>query len=376
MIEPMDHEAVTAFATLPRVASLAKAREDSIQIFADAQNVAIPRPVVVDHSEPLPARTTEIIGRSHAATDPMYMARLHDVLVTGHRNLFTLDGQFLMDLWNQAGLHAQAPGLVAKPQGGLVMPLGATTPELVDETAGMLFFNASSGDNHSHWLLQTLPQLRYFELAGVKPQKLVVQPNIRPYQREMLKALGYGEKSLLVRRPDQPIIFRELYVGYVDGGLVPDATIFDRLAGLGSRQTTPGPELIYVSRMDARSIRRLLNEEQLIARLRQMGFAIVTPGAESMADEIELFRNARVVAGPLGAGLYNTLFTREGATVLALSDPNYVMTWLQQVASLRNHTYGWLFGVSFESFEPVYEGTHSNWIVDVDRVCAEIERFV
>jgi hypothetical protein len=376
MIEPMDHAAVTALATLPRVPSLAKAREDSIQIFADAQDVPIPKPLLVDHSEALPPRTIDIIGRTFSATDPMYMARLHDVLVTGHRNLFTLDGQFLMDLWNQAGLHTRAPGLAPSAKDGFVMPLGATTPELVDETAGMLFFNSSSGDNHSHWLLQTLPQLRYFELAGVKPQKLVVQPNIRPYQRDMLKALGYGEKALLLRRPDQPIIFRELYVGYVDGGLVPDATIFDRLSDQIGRAAKPGPELVYVSRMDARTIRRLLNEELLILRLRQMGFAIVTPGAVAMAGEIDLFRNARVVVGPLGAGLYNTLFTREGATVLALSDPNYAMTWLPQVAALRRHAYGWLFGVSFESPEPVYGGTHNNWIVDIDRVCTEIEKAI
>jgi len=25
--------------------------------------------------------------------------------------------------------------------------------------------------------------------------------------------------------------------------------------------------------------------------------------------------------------------------------------------------------VSFDSIEPVYSGTHNNWIIDIDRVC-------
>lgn len=376
MIEAMDHAAVTALDTLPRVANLSKARSDSIQVFAEAQDVPIPPPLLVDQVESLPARTLDIIGRTSSPSDPMYMAHLHDVLVTGERDLYTLDGQYLTDLWNQAGLHERPPELRPDGKGGWVRHLGEMMPELIDETTGFLFFSGASGDNHSHWLLQTLPQLRYFELAGVKPQRLVVQPNIRPYQREVLKALGYDQKSLILRRPDQPIIFRELYVGYVDGGVVPDATIYDRLCGVTPPPAAPGPELIYVSRMDARGIRRCLNEDRLIPQMERMGFRIVTPSTLSPGAEINLFRDARLIVGPLGAGLYNSVFTRSGATIVALSDPNYVMTWLPQIAALRRHAYAWMFGISFDSAEPVYGGTHNNWIVDIERVCDEVRTMV
>jgi capsular polysaccharide biosynthesis protein len=78
--------------------------------------------------------------------------------------------------------------------------------------------------------------------------------------------------------------------------------------------------------------------------------------------------------GPLGAGLYNALFTRPGATIVALSDPHYAMEWLSQVAALRGHAHGWIFGVAFDSLDPVYHGTHNNFIVDLDRVQARIEQ--
>jgi len=194
-----------------------------------------------------------------------------------------------------------------------------------------------------------------------------VQPNIQPYQRDVLAGLGYGAEMLLIRRPDEAMQFRELYAGYVDGGLVPDPTIFDRQIAVFDRDE-PGPERIYVSRQDARGIRRLLNEATLIERLRAEGFAIVEPGALSAAEEVTLFRHARVIVGPLGAGLYNALFTAPGAAIVALSDPFYAMEWLAQVAALRGHEVGWVFGVGFESVEGVYGGTHNNWVVDVERV--------
>jgi hypothetical protein len=351
----------TALHDLPRVADLGAASEDCVMLLAGAQSVKLRRPALVDAIEVLPARTQDIIGRTHAAIDPMYLARLHHVVLSGDRDLVTRDGLFLADLANQAALHAPPAA----------MPAEAGPSETVPGLSLLLFHNASSGDNHSHWLLQTLPQLGFCERAGLRPDWLVVQPNIRLYQRQVLEALGYGAERLLLRDPAQPMRFEALLAGYVDGGLVPDATMFDRQIAAFDRGIA-GPRRIYVSRQDARSIRRLLNEAELIDRLRAEGFAIVVPSALSAAEEVTVFRDARLIVGPLGAGLYNTLFTRPGANVIALSDPHYVMEWLPQVARLRGHTHGWMFGLSLDSDERVYGGTHSNWIVDVDYVVARL----
>ena len=69
------HEA-TALSTLPRVAALAAATTDSIQIFSPAQSVPIPAPILLDRSEDLPPLTLDITGRTTSQIDPMYLARL------------------------------------------------------------------------------------------------------------------------------------------------------------------------------------------------------------------------------------------------------------------------------------------------------------
>lgn len=355
--------AETGFALhcLPRVGSLADGSGDAVQVFAEAQRVALPAPLFVEQLEPLSALTQDIVGRRSSEIDAMYLVRLHDATVTGARDIVTADGVFLADLRDQAGLHGTPPAPSAVPD----------CVRRIEQSCGWLFHNASSGTSHSHWLLQTMPQLAYWERAGVRPERLVVQPSIRPYQRDVLAGLGYGEEMLLIRHPDEPMQFRALYAGYVDGGLVPDPAIFDRQIAAFDR-CEPGPAKIYVSRQDARGIRRLLNEDALIARLRAEGFAIVVPGALSAAEEVTLFRHARVIVGPLGAGLYNALFTAAGAVIVALSDPNYAMEWLAQVAALRGHSVGWVFGLGFESVEAIYGGTHNNWLIDVERVVARL----
>lgn len=354
----------TTLRDLPIVGDLQTTTVDCVMLLAGAQSVPLRQPILVDAIEPLPPPTLAIIERTHASIDPMFLARLHHVVLSGDRNLVTQDRLFLADLWNQAGLHAPPAAI----------PLEANPDLTVPGLSLLLFHNASSGDNHSHWLLQTLPQLGFCERAGVRPDRLVVQPNIQPYQRQVLKALGYDADRLLLRDPATAMRFEALVVGYVDGGLVPDASIFDRQVATFDRGAA-GPRWIYVSRQDARSIRRLLNETELIARLRAHGFTIVVPGQLSASEEVTVFRDARLIVGPLGAGLYNALFTRPGATIIALSDPHYVMEWLAQAAALRGHAHGWMFGVSMRSDERVYAGTHSNWILDVDRVVRALLEF-
>ena len=346
---------------LPIVADLADACGDAMFLLAGPQAVALPHPVCVDVLEALPGLTRDIVGRGLAHIDPIYLAKLHGATVSGDRMVVTSGGIHLVDLWNQAGLHTEAP---------LLSPT-ATAVQEVTEPCLLLFHHSSCGDNHSHWLLQALPQLGLCEQAGVRPRFLVVQPSVRPYQRDVLAALGYGAGDVLARDPGTAMRFRTLYVGYVDGGLVPDPWIFDRqIAAFGEPDC--GPAKLYVSRQDARSIRRLLNEAELIERLRAEGFEIVVPSLLSAADEVAVFRNARLIVGPLGAGLYNAVFTRPGATVVALSDPNYVMEWLPQVAALRGHRIGWMFRLGFDADDQVYGKTHGNWIVDAEAVVARL----
>ncbi len=367
MTTTRDYEVVRALEALPHVENLQACDEDCVQVLLAAQSYPVRPPILVETLEPLPDLTTGIINTKEVRNDPIYLAKLHDVVVIDQRMVLTKDGRLIVDLWNQGGLHHNPTTLYRKENGEHVFRAAISEPEYVDEPSGFLFFGSASGNNHSHWLIQTLPQLLFYEHAGVRPSKLVVQPNIKPYQMETLSVLGYRTDQLIRRPADRPIKFRQLYIGYVDGNLVPYTDIFDRLMA-HFRNKEDGPKKVYVSRQDARDVRRFLNEELLIERVKKMGYTVVLPSQMTAEEEVTLFHDARIICGPLGAGLYNSLFTEPGAAIVALSDPNYAMGWLSQTAGLRGHTHGYAFGLAFESRENVYRGTHNNWIADMDAV--------
>ena len=123
--------------------------------------------------------------------------------------------------------------------------------------------------------------------------------------------------------------------------------------------------LLYVTRRDARS-RRIVNEEQIVKLLRRLGFEIVCPGELSFSEQIRLFAQARVIIGPHGAGLTNTVFAPQNATLIELFPENYINIngcyWA--LANICSQTYAFLTGTS--------EGT--DFHIDVDKLERLLEK--
>jgi capsular polysaccharide biosynthesis protein len=62
------------------------------------------------------------------------------------------------------------------------------------------------------------------------------------------------------------------------------------------------PKRVFLSRKDTRR-RELLNEQELIDRLKPYGFEPIVMSQLSLAEQIETIRNAREIIAPHGAGL-------------------------------------------------------------------------
>jgi len=80
--------------------------------------------------------------------------------------------------------------------------------------------------------------------------------------------------------------------------------------------------LIYISRNDA-LYRKIVNEEEVEDYLRDIGFEIVQMSELSFLEGVKICAEARVVVGPHGAGLSNTVFCLN-AKILEIFSPSYV----------------------------------------------------
>jgi capsular polysaccharide biosynthesis protein len=189
----------------------------------------------------------------------------------------------------------------------------------------------------------------------------------------MLATLGYQRNQVVVRPGVTPMRFKELYVLYTWNDFLPAFDSIEKL--IDAYYTgTPGPERVYVSRKDAVTVRKFLNEDDLIELLKQYDFEIIHPSTLTAAQEVGLFRDARIICGPLGAGLYNSVFTKPGALMWIIGDPCYVMDWAPELCGLRRHSHGYYFGNSFYSYEENHVGTHNNWILNIDTFERQLQK--
>ncbi len=363
-MQTYEFKAVDAFTTLPRCESFSQAcGEDELLLLHESSSYPNSPPLFVYTDEEIPEVCRGLLSRSLWHVDPLYCARLVEGTLHEHSAPVTRQGELLYDLWLHAGRHLQPPYARVDDDGTRWVKMAGHTPCYKDCTAAPIFpFPCCS--HHSHWLVHAFAKISHLRQARVEPDLYVVLPDMQPYQRAMLSVMGIEENRLLVRDFHQPMKFRELYKSYTPNDFTPgDMWMYDEIA---SRiyDGTDGPERIYISRQDAREIRRFLNEEQVIEVAERYGFEILVASRMTFEEEVRVFLNARVIAGPVGAGLYNTLFTRPGATILGLSEPSYVMDWPMQVASLRGHRIGYLLGNAFLSMEPSNVGSDNSWVLD------------
>ena len=76
---------------------------------------------------------------------------------------------------------------------------------------------------------------------------------------------------------------------------------------------------VYITRSDA-SHRRIINEDEVIAYLRERGFLILTLSEIPVSEQLRIIVNARVFISAVGAGSSMSMFAREDAWVIEISE--------------------------------------------------------
>ncbi len=78
---------------------------------------------------------------------------------------------------------------------------------------------------------------------------------------------------------------------------------------------------IYISRQNS-SYRNLINEADVIYKLKKLNFKIIFLNNLKIFQEIEIFSNADVIVSPTGSALTNILFCNAGTKIFEIS-PKY-----------------------------------------------------
>jgi capsular polysaccharide biosynthesis protein len=195
--------------------------------------------------------------------------------------------------------------------------------------------------NHYHWLVDHLGRVALLDDEPELP--VVVPPRPSRVQIDSLELAGIDRARL---RPLQHphLQVEELHWPSLLGetGHPPPwamQRLRERLVPGGSASSDGR---LYVARRPTDE-RRVRNDRQLCAFLRERGFDVVEPAGMSFAEQRAAFATAGVIVGPHGAGLANMIMSYD-ATVVELVSPAYVNGSCYTLADALGHEYWYVLG--------------------------------
>ena len=206
-----------------------------------------------------------------------------------------------------------------------------------------VFYFVYNMANYYHFIYDTLPYLfHYFNEKQIHPNlKLLVSPpegkdDLYPFVWESLELLGITKKDVIFL--NQNTLYNKVCVGSSLthnrlSNCPPHEKVFDIINMM--KGEIKGPEKIYVSRRtwlhnnlenigtNYTERRRCVNEDEMAELFISYGFEEVFCENMTMKEKIGLFSSAKVVAGPIGGGMCNVIFSPPETKVISINSPMF-----------------------------------------------------
>ena len=301
---------------------------------------------------------------------PVYVIYAEDGHVDIQAGLTLIDGRPVRET-------AVVPKLVVGYQGASAEEL-VDAPRIEDGRIVLPLASQRMG-NYCRWWLDSVAKLFVCGRSTVLRDNLrgsswdVVVPELAaPYQRQAVDLFSW--RPLIGAKPGMRMLRGRTVNsagltfggGQRIGGLVREMACFlDILLAPPERHTRDrSGELLYVSRNES-SMRRILNENELLPGLKDMGFHVISPGKLSLAEQIDAFRNARVVLAAHGAGLTNILFCRPKTTLIEIFPEGGVHgSAFLRIASHLGFNYYYVVGKKVENRQSKKNPNNADLILD------------
>jgi capsular polysaccharide biosynthesis protein len=262
-----------------------------------------------------------------------YCIRLKNAVLFGERAVVATNGALVTDNVVEPPSRIFTPGTMDFEWMETTSDNGYLHSEKVDKPnikidGEAVLLSSSEHYNYGAFLLRQIPKLMTIKELNLGHVPILIPPT--PWQSELLHLFGYDNiikhdrcSSYLC---DSLILPSERAHGFLFDDDV-RAFFMDFAAKISSGIDVGGHEKVYVSRLqrgkDHPNYRLCLNEEQLIAELVELGFYIFEPDLFRLPEQIATFQQARIVVGPSGAGMFNTIFCNPGTIVIAIEPLDY-----------------------------------------------------
>ena len=198
------------------------------------------------------------------------------------------------------------------------------------------------GDNHWHWLVDSLP--RIFSLTKAVPNEsltILLPKGLTKVQRDSLECVlptNFAVKFLPTNSwvNAENFVLPSFITGRANGYLPAEYSEYLRrpvFTKFRLSHTQEPCKRIYISRGGAQK-RRVLNENAVMQVLAKYGFRSYALEKMTFKEQVELFHRAEYVVAPNGAGLGNILFSGHISVLVLYPDKKPNTYFLTQAKSL------------------------------------------
>jgi len=286
------------------------------------------RPVQTDLSNPRKFEGTVTIPE-------LYVAEVHDATIIGGEDV-VLSGKntALLDdpspdkiLFENGNIFYESPGTLMvrfwiKP-GELSFPI----------IESGIFFCGMFSHNYFHWIVDFLPRLWIIDQCQEYDNlPLIIHDNVPDKFLEALRDLDVRQRAIIRIKCGYPRSVKTLVIpsrfsyyhpqehsSFVEENVSPVVVDFLRehsripqnQAGKWHRRR------LYIQRKSP-PYRKLLNEKEVEELFKRYGFEFIDPSELSVREQIDIFSDTEIIAGPHGAGWTNMIFAPANARGLML----------------------------------------------------------
>jgi len=313
------------------------AKQKGIQVckLADAGRVETRAPRVFPDRD----RAYLASPRDHYEFPEVFVAVLRNAVTFGGTNLVFADGEVVChDLYDferdytSEELHGRA---IIEPGSRRIW--WYAYDELPERIPVAATFVDACAPNYAHWMTEVLPRIALFcsdEHFSSVP--IVVNDGLHRNIMESLLLVTGADREIIALPSGKALAVDQLHVTSA-AGYVPFGRRTSRLSDHSHGMFSPGafenlrnrlnavgqeakpeswPEKIYLRRDS--SMREIINAGELEKLLVGRGYAIVEPEKLTFLQQLQVFRNARAIVAPTGAGLSNAICCKRGTHVVVL----------------------------------------------------------
>ena len=279
-------------------------------------------------------------------------------LVNPHRNRRTLGSVHALGVWRMQALTVAGyqshlfigeqrfcgPSIVpahfeAHVAAGQVLPRDALAlPERVIQEPTVVFMGWNA-DVYGEALVDMAPRVQIAaRTLGEAPEDLafLIASNAPNWFRDLAVRAG-AARFIEYDQAAERVLLRHALVATHPAASALHPALADIFSRMRPRPAPGAGDAVFLTRRQAQTTRRIqmLNVDEIEAAAEQAGLRVVAPEQLSLADQAQLFADARLVAGEYGSALSNAVFCRRNAVIGAIGVRSARQSAISALCGLR-----------------------------------------